>query len=265
MFGFRKKETEKDEAQKFLDSVKDEPEMPDPDEKTDIALEEIAHKDAEAHYDILNLLVLAVIVMFFGVILLTLTNRQDFSNENLLTKESFFSGNYLARVEKNFNESIPLRDYLHNAESYIKYCFGIGNDTDIIDIRSKKDMDDPYSIENEPTDNSPLTDSEAFTGDETDDSAAETQPPQEEEEDEDITKRPVNTIHIRTQSTTTSSENEEQTSTTTNNRAPGATTTTTVPPQTSAEPTKTEPTTTEPQTETTPESTESVKDPEENE
>lgn len=240
MFRSRKKEVKKDEAQLFLESVSDEPEMPDPNESADEALDEIARKDAQAHYDIVNLLILAVIVIFFGVVLLTLTNRQDFSNENRLTKESFFSGNYLARAEKNFNDSIPLQDYLHNVKSYIKYCFGIGNSTDIIDIKSKKNMDDPYSIENEVPNDEPLNDSLPEDDKTVNDSSAETQPPQEEEE-EDVTNRKIDTIRIQTQTSDSTTDSEEETTTTTNNRAPSATTTTTVPPQTETSAPDTEP------------------------
>lgn len=263
MFRSRKKETVKDEAQIYLESVKDEPDMPDPCEKEDEALEEIAAKDSAAHYDILNLLTLAVIVLFFGAVFLALTNRQDFSGDNALTKESFFSGNYLARVEKDFNESIPLRDHLHNARSYIKYCFGIGNKTDIIDIKSSREKDDPYSIENEAADDSPLTDSKA-AGNEEDDSRAETIP-QETEEDEDITRRKIDTIRMNPQASSSSSEeDEEQTSTTVNYRAPGATTTTTVPPQTETRPPDTEPPVTDesrPDSETEPSDTSAPEEP----
>ena len=231
MFGFRKKRPEPDEAQRFLESVKDEPEMPDPAAAEDKALEAINAEDSRAHYDIINLLVLAVVVIFFGAAFLALTNKQDFASENRLTAKSFFSGNYLARAEKEFNDSLPLKDYLHNAESYLKYCFGIGNKTDIIDITSKKNMDDPYSIENDIADNSPLN--STSTAAEPTESAAETQPPQEEEED-NITNRKISPIKLdpSSSSSSSSSDSSEEQTTTTNNDAPGATTTTTVPPET---------------------------------
>jgi hypothetical protein len=176
--------------------------------------------------------VLSVVILFFGAVFLALTNHQEYSNDNTFSIKNLISGNYLARVEKSFNESIPLQDYLHKAESYIKYCFGIGNKTDIIDIESKKNMDDPYSIDDEEQYDA-LTESAADGDEVSDDSAAETEPPQDEEEEEEVSTKKVKAIEIKTETTTTTTDSEEQTSTTTNNRAPGATTTTTVPPQTS--------------------------------
>jgi hypothetical protein len=252
MFGFKKKETQKDEAQLFLESVQDAPEMPDPDEKTDEELEKIARADSTAHYDILNLLVLAVIVIFFGAVFLALTNHQDFTNENKLTKESFISGNYLAKLEKTFEASIPLQDRLHNAASRIEYCFGIGNDTDLIDIQSKKSADDPYSIETDTDSNSPITDSQADDYKETDEVAEETEPPQNEDEDDAGGNKKIETIKLPTTSSTTSSESETETTTTVNTASPGATTTTTVPPTTTVTTTTTTPTETTTLTTTTP-------------
>ncbi len=251
MFGFRKKDIEKDEAQIYLENRRDEPEMPDPAEVSDTALTELARSDAEAHYNVINLLVLAAVLLTFGVALLTLTNKQDFSNENAFTKENFLSGNYFAKIERTFRESIPLRDYLHNAESYIKYCFGYGNKLDLVEIADRSKQDDPYSIDDSEVDDGMLADSKAQQTEKRENTDSEIEIIQNDDEDSTPDKK-LDTITLRVTTTTGSSESETQSSTTTNNDPPGATTTTTVPPETSRDidtepvPTDTEPTDTQP-------------------
>ena len=120
-------------------------------------LEQLADEELRSHNNIITIVVLAFVMVFFGTVYTTLTNRQDFSESEGLTWQRFSTGRFLGEIEKNFNKSLPLQDYIHNAGSAIKYCFGFGNSTDFIDIEAKRLADDPYSI-NEVNEFTPLAD-----------------------------------------------------------------------------------------------------------
>lgn len=256
MFGFKKKEKPKGEEELFLESVKDEPLSPDPCEPADKALEKISHKDSKAHYDIVNLLVLTVTVLFFGTAFLALSDKQDFTDNNQFSKDAFLSGKYLTKVERKFNDSLPLKDLLHNADSLLNYCFGYGNKTDLVKVSVRREADDPYSISN-PVDYSPLDTPDVFDdGGEVVDDNEDNNDPQATESDDGKYKK-LDPIRL-TPETTEKDDSEAETSTTTNNKSPSVTTTTTVPPETT-QPTETEPpetTTEESKTETEPPETE---------
>lgn len=111
-------------------------------------LGEIADENMKSHSDALTVIIIAFVMLFFGTVFSALSDVQDFSEKEEMTAERLVSGRFFAEVEQNFNKSLPLKDYFHNACSAIRYCFGLGNTTDFIDIESKRLADDPYSITN---------------------------------------------------------------------------------------------------------------------
>ncbi|MCD8095473.1 MAG: hypothetical protein LUE12_05025 [Ruminococcus sp.] len=227
-----KKASEPDEAQKLLESVKDEPNPADEAEKADDILDAISKESAEAHANVINILVCALVIIFFGSVFIALTNHQDFTNSNEFSMEALVSGNYLAKVEKKFNESIPLQDYFKNAAKVIEYAFGYGNELELIEISNEEE--DPYSID---TDNeyTAIDDSQSDTEDEDEDDEDEDDEDDENGNDEDDSNNKKITGITLSQTTSSSgSEDEaEQTEKTTINTAsPNATTTTTIPPAT---------------------------------
>ena len=111
-------------------------------------LSKIADENMKSHSDALTVIIIAFVMLFFGTVFSALSDVQDFSEKEEMTAERLVSGRFFAEVEQNFNKSLPLKDYFHNACSAIRYCFGLGNTTDFIDIESKRLADDPYSITN---------------------------------------------------------------------------------------------------------------------
>lgn len=211
-------------------------EAADPSVKADETIEKAARKDLKAHFDAINLLTLSVCILVFGVILLTMTDHQDYTSSNELTKENFFSGNYFARLESSFNDSIPLGDYFENLSRLIKASFGLGNDPDLIKISGNSD--DPVAVD---TDNAYVPIDESSS---TDDSADE-----QEEIPEDVTEtsddgknKEISAISLTGKTTSSGSDDDSDSAetTTTNMTAPGATTTTTVMASVTTTPTTTE-------------------------
>ncbi|SDA14398.1 hypothetical protein SAMN02910447_00837 [Ruminococcus sp. YE71] len=217
--------------------------------------EKISAADEKLHSDTVNVIILAIVILFFGSIFLALTNYQDFTEKKQLTVKSFLSGQYLSEVEKRFNSSLPLQDYIHNADVFLSSCFGMGSDGEYIDIEGKKAADDPYSIE----DNNmfvPITDSYSPDADPNEpDRPSDGEGGGGKAETTDDGKNKELT-GITMWVTTTADDDSPQagSSTTTNNNPPGATTTTTVPPE-SSQPSETEPSDTS-QSETEPPDTE---------
>ena len=214
--------------------------------------EMIAVEDVMLHSDTVNTLVIAAVVIFFGCVFIALTNYQDFSEKKPLTVKSFLSGQYLSEVEKRFNSSLPLQDYIHNANVFISSLFGLDSGGDYIDIEGKRAADDPYSIDQINL-YTPITDS--YSGDENDnepDVPAVTDEKDGAETTDDGKNKKLSGITMTvTQSADDDNSSPDGTTITTNNNPPGATTTTTVPPVTSGttddtEPSDTEPSNTEP-------------------
>ncbi len=112
-------------------------------------LDKIADENTKSHSDALTIIIIAFVMIFFGTVFTALTNQQDFSEKEGFTFAKLVSGEYFAEVEEKFNTSLPLQDQFHNVSSSIKYCFGLGNELDLIDIESKRLEDDPYSISND--------------------------------------------------------------------------------------------------------------------
>lgn len=231
MFGMKKRGYEPDDAQRLLDSVKSAeqsaPADPDGDDRT---LTQISAEDARTHCDIMNMIVLAFVIVFFGTGFLALTNYQDFTDDEPFSAEAFVSGKYLSQLEKDFNGSIPLRDHLHNANEFIGLSFGLENTADYIDTRPV--ADDPDSIVG---DNGfiPISDSrgsgEAYNDPEQTTLVNHNDVTTTETEDNGKKKK-LSGIIMTTSSPKKSTS--ASSTTTTNTREPGATSTTTIPPVT---------------------------------
>lgn len=247
MFGMKKGGYEPDEAQRLLDAVKSEEQSVPAEGGGDRTLTHISAEDVKTHCDVMNMIVLAFVIVFFGTGFLALTNYQDFTDDEPFSAEAFVSGKYLSQLEKDFNGSIPLRDYLHNANEFIGLCCGLENTADYIEIASEED--DPDSIVG---DNGfiPISDSRV-SGETYDDPEQTTVVNNDSEavtETKDNGKKKKLSGIIMTTSSPKKSTSASST-TTTNTREPGATSTTTIPPATTTtayeEPTTT-PSATEP-------------------
>ena len=237
-------------AERFLESIENVPDQPDPAQPLDDALEEIDTRDTRRHCSVMTLLTLSVIMLFFGTSLLALTNKQDFTDDHKFNFKDFASGKYLAHVESKFNGSVPLRDYLHNIDEMLHWCYGLGNQLDLINIQEKLRGEDPYSIETFDA-FVPIDDSRRSQGGLV---PADTDPADENEEpnttlsDDGKHKKLSGVTLSATQTTKKDNKSPDNgNTTTTKNGPPGATTTTTVPPETSrrrrstTEPSDTEP------------------------
>ena len=109
-------------------------------------LEKISDENTKSHSDALTVMIIAFVMLFFGTVFTALTDHQDFSDREGSTLKRIADGSFFTEIEANFNKSLPLQDYFHNASTAIRYCFGIGNDADFIDIEAKRLADDPYSV-----------------------------------------------------------------------------------------------------------------------
>ncbi len=222
--------------------------------------EQISDTDTRLHLDTVNTLILAAVIVFFGSVFIALTNYQDFSEKKPLSVKSFLSGQYLSEVEKRFNSSLPLQDYVHNANVFISSLFGLGSDGEYIDIEGKRAADDPYSIDQENM-FTPITDTYSPDDDpgKPDDPAHTKKEDTVETTDDGKNKKLSGITLIVAYTDDDDNSPSSGASTTTNNNPPGATTTTTVPPVTTdksdTEPSDTEPTDTEPPDTEPPEST----------
>ncbi len=245
----RRKEHD-DAVVRFLESLENVPEQPDPAQPLDDALEVIDKQDTKRHCSVMTLLTLSVIMLFFGSSLLALTNKQNFTDENKFSLKDFASGRYLAHVEKSFNGSVPMRDYLHNIEEILRWCYGFGNKLDLVDIKEKLRGEDPYSIEtydNYVPISESRTSQDGVVPDDTGVTSATDEP--ETTMSDDGKNKKLSTITLSVTETTKKDDKtpDNGNTTTTKNGPPGATTTTTVPPETKrSKNTTTEPSETEP-------------------
>ncbi len=233
--------------QRFLESTADAPFPEDPGEADDKTLNDIAMRDARAHCSVTELLIFAVIILFFGTMFIVLSDKQNFSDKEKLTKENFLSGEYTEHLSERFKENIPMRDRFGNYAQIIEYSFGIGNDVDLKEIKNPRDAQDPFDVDDADDGFIPIDDNGDVFDDNGDDEEERLPDDTQEETSDNGKNRPIESILIPQQQEeeTSSSESETASVTTTNNRAPGATTTTTVPPQTTQPPQTTPPQTAE--------------------
>lgn len=240
--------------------------LPDECEENDRAVRFLALETGVGHYDDLNLLVMAVLIIFISVSFLAVNGGKINDDDKLTFKlETFLSGEFTTKLEEKYIESLPITEEIKAAEERVSLLYGFGNT-----VSEKKggnyssgssnyqpsgdgnifesDKDDGFS-ENAVTTKAVSTDKDGNTV--TEKENAETAPGGGTTA---VARPPL------TQSATTTTEPDEEEYTTTNNMAPSVTTTTTEvtnhttttentdtsEPTDTTVPTETEPTETEP-------------------
>lgn len=250
--------------------------LPDECEENDRAVKYLALETGVGHYDDLNLLVMAVLIIFISVTFLAVNGGKINDEESVgFSLKTFLSGEFTAELEKKYIEGLPMTEGIRAAEERVSLLYGIGN---TLTERSsgnygsggRNDRPDPDYNAFEPDD--------SFS-----ENAVTTRPVQTDKNGNTVTQeenaetapgggttavsRPTST-----QSSTTVTDEDEEEGTTTHNEAPDVTTTTTsmadrhttaatldtdtTEPPTDTEPTDTEPTETDPPADTEPSETE---------
>lgn len=205
--------------------------LPNECEENDRAVKFLALETGVGHYDNLNLLVLAVLVIFISVSFLAVSSGKIRNEEELtLTKESFLSGEFEKGLEERYIRELPMIEQLRSAEEHISFLYGFGNtisekssgNYDTLRERQQADTehnafepDDEEHDENAVTTKAVMTDKDGNTVTEADD--AQTAPGG----GTTAVSRPASTYK------TYSAPEDEEDITTTNNDAPPVTTTTT--------------------------------------
>lgn len=234
--------------------------LPDECEENDRAVRFLALETGVGHYDDLNLLVLAVLIMFISVAFIAvnggkITEEDEFS----FSMKTFLSGEFTSGLEEKYIENLPITDEIKSMEDRVSLLYGFGNT-----LSDRGDADRNPGIANNQFGN----DFNIFDQDENEglsENAVTTKVVQTDKDGNTVTEADsVETVPgggttavarpPMTKSTTTTTTKTE-TTTTTNNSAPSATTTTTVVTShttttsqttttTTTTPTETEPTTT---------------------
>ncbi len=225
----------------------------------------LAKETGVGHYDNVNLLVMAALLIFVSVVFLAI-NGGDINDDNKvnLTKTTFLSGEFTAQLEKQYNRQLPIPELMKTAEEHVALLYGIGNKLsdpvrktvaeeaeqgrNLFEELPEDNTDQPDIDENVLTTSVVQTDKNGNT--------VTTSEKSGENHGKGTTAidRPYETYTTTVTTTLVSSV------TTTNNDPPDVTTTTTVPyeePETTTT-TTTEATTTEPEVTTTEEPTETT-------
>ena len=106
----------------------DEYEIPEDCEAAEEAAEELAKTNLEEHYSFINLLSIAVIMLFACIFFISVSGSDIVEDNNLsLTFKTFFSGDYTQALEDSYNNSIPFPDAMKAVEERISLIYGIGN------------------------------------------------------------------------------------------------------------------------------------------
>ena len=103
-------------------------EIPEECEAAEEAAEELAKTNLEEHYSFINLLSIAVIMLFACIFFISVSGSDIVEDNNLsLTFKTFFSGDYTQALEDSYNNSIPFPDAMKAVEERISLIYGIGN------------------------------------------------------------------------------------------------------------------------------------------
>lgn len=195
------------------------------------AVQLLAKEVGAGHYDSVNLLVLATLLIFVSVAFFAVNNGKfDDSKKVPLTKENFLSGKYTRGLEASYIDQLPIPDLIKKAEERLSLIYGFGNKiTDPMEDMEIAQEDKPYN---------PFTPDD---DDERNEGVFTTKPAETDEngnvseKDEDETYYGGGTIAADRPLDPYSNEEEiiddddEPVMTTTNNVAPVVTVTTTVP------------------------------------
>lgn len=218
------------------------------------ASKELSQDTLEGHYRFINLLTLAVLMLFTCIFFIAVSGSDIVEDNNAsLSFKTFMSGDYTQAIEDTYNNSLPFPEAMKAIEERISLIYGIGNKvTDPIrEIDENTDVnhnsfDEPSGDDGNNTDENVIT-----TTKKSDDGEVTTTKKAEENKKTTTTTAIDRPDESETSSTTTTG------STTTNNDKPYFTVTTTVPinqPGPTTTTTTTETTTTT--TTTTPQSSE---------
>lgn len=214
------------------------------------AVKELALVTREEHYNSINLLVMAVLLIFTAVTFIAV-NGGDSVDDNSMTLnlKVFMSGAYTQSIEDKYNGQLPVPETLKTLEERISLIYGIGNKvSDPIQEIDSSTNSDRNSFDEIPAgdksgpDENVLTVTTAMTNEE-----GETVTTSKDDKAGGKGTTALTRPDSTTSTTTTTTE-----STTTNNDAPHVTTTVTEPvPETSTTTTTTTTETDPPETSTT--------------
>lgn len=99
-------------------------EIPEECEAAEEAAEELAKTNLEEHYSFINLLSIAVIMLFACIFFISVSGSDIVEDNNLsLTFKTFFSGDYTQALEDSYNNSIPFPDAMKAVEERISYLW----------------------------------------------------------------------------------------------------------------------------------------------
>ncbi|MBO5447775.1 MAG: hypothetical protein J5994_00475 [Ruminococcus sp.] len=214
------------------------------------AVKILAAQTREGHYDNINLLVMAALLIFTAVTFLAVNNGDSADGNTMnFSWKAFFKGIYTQSLEDRYNSQLPVPETLKLAEERISLLYGIGNklsdpirEVDEGTDSDRNSFDEPAEDKKGNADENVITTTAPVT-----DKNGKVTTTKKEEEKEGGGTTALDRPYETTTTTTTTAE-----TTTTNNDAPEVTVTTTVPvPDTTT--TTPEPTQTTPEpTETTP-------------
>lgn len=130
----------------------DEYEIPEECEAAEEAAEELAETNLEEHYSFINLLSLAVIMLFACVFFIAVSGSDIVQDNNLsLSFKTFFSGDYTQGLEDSYNNGIPFPDAMKAIEERISLVYGIGNKVTDPIRETPADTDTDHNSFDQPT------------------------------------------------------------------------------------------------------------------
>ncbi len=190
------------------------------------ASKELSQDNLEGHYRFINILTLAVIMLFTCIFFIAVSGSDIVEDNNAsLSFKTFMSGDYTQAIEDTYNNSLPFPEAMKAIEERISLIYGIGNkvtdpireiddDTDV----NHNSFDEPNGGDENDTDENVIT-----TTQKSDNGEVTTTKKAEEKKKTTTTTAIDRPDESETSSTTTTG------STTTNNDKPYFTVTTTVP------------------------------------
>ena len=132
----------------------DEYEIPEECEAAEEAAEELAETGLEEHYSFINLLSIAVIMLFACVFFIAVSGSDIVEDNNLsLTFKTFVSGDYTQSLEDSYNSSIPFPNAMKAIEERISLVYGIGNKVTDPIKETPADTDTDHNSFDRPSDN----------------------------------------------------------------------------------------------------------------
>ncbi|MBR1738719.1 MAG: hypothetical protein IJ737_00330 [Ruminococcus sp.] len=204
-------------------------ELPVECEENDRAVRFLAAQTGVGHYDNINLLVLAVLMIFFSVCFLAVNDGEVNDDDKVvLSGETFLSGEYTAALEESYNTQLPVPEMIKTAQEHIALFYGVGNKLSDKPRRSSSSGETTRrSVFDEQDDrrSNDVKEKKVTTAASTDEHGNTVSTTKEDARGENGGTAAV----TRPDSTTTTTTTTTAETTTTNNDPPEVTTTTTVP------------------------------------